>query len=161
MALTGTETMQVLGQDAKGQPAATTQTVTVNQIAAVSAPYNGGATYNAVSGNTPLQLTAANISGSSDVNVGLTAVLAGAGTATLPTAASLIAAIPNYVIGVGYNLRIINKSTGAFAWTIATNTGWTLNGTMTIAQNTSRDFVVIPTSATAVTLQEVGTGTDS
>ena len=64
-------------------------------------------------------------------------------------------------IGSTYRLRVINRSSGNFAWTMTTNTGWTLTGTMTIAQNTWRDFVVTLTSLTAATLQAVGVGTDS
>lgn len=86
----------------------------------------------------------------------------GAGAAlTLPLAADLIAAIPQFRVGQSYGLRIINRSSANFAWTVTTNTGWALTGTMTIAQNTWRDFVVTFPTASTATLQAVGTGTDS
>ena len=48
-------------------------------------------------------------------------------------------------------------SSGVF--TLTTNTGWTLNGTMTIAVGAWREFIVKLTSLTAATLQNVGGGT--
>lgn len=120
-----------------------------------------GSAINTVSGNTPLTLTGANIAGSSDITILLTAVLAGAGTITLPTIAQTIAAIANGAPGLNWNLRIINASSGAFAWTVGTSTGWTLNGTMSIAQNTFRDFIINLPTATTGTLTSAGTGTYS
>ena len=110
-------------------------------------------------------LTAANIAGGAnsnspvEVDLNLTGALAAGATATLPTVAALVAAIPNAIAGQTYKLRVINSSTGAFAWTLSTAAGWTLNGTMSVAQNTWRDFVVTLTSLSAATLQSVGTGT--
>ena len=107
-------------------------------------------------------LTAANISGGvASVALAMTGTLTGASNAQLPTVAALVAALPCATAGQSYRLRIINRSGGAFAWTVTTNTGWTLTGTMSIAQNTWRDFVLTLTSLTAGTLQAVGVGTDS
>lgn len=156
MPLIGNEILEVQGLDVTGRPAATTQRTTTGAIAALVVPI--GALFTAVAGNTPLQLTGAQVGGASDVVVNLTATLAGAGTVTLPTVAQLVAAIPNAFVGMSYNLRIMNSSGGAFAWTVTTNTGWTLTGTMTIAQTTYRDFIVTLNSLTAATLQQVGTG---
>lgn len=123
-------------------------------------------TFNAVATNTPATLTGAQMTGGQDSYVNLTAVLAGAGTLNVPTAAIFIAALPvvAQVVGMSGILRIINSSSAQFAWTVTTATGWTLNGTMSIAQNTWRDFVWIVTgvgASAAVTLQQVGTGTTS
>jgi hypothetical protein len=122
--------------------------------------------FNAVATNTPATLTSAQMAGGQDSYVNMTATLAGAGTLNVPTAANFIAALPPtaQVVGVSGVLRIINSSSGAFAWTVTTATGWTLNGTMSIAQNTWRDFVWQVTgvgASAAVTLQQVGTGTTS
>ena len=107
-------------------------------------------------------LTAANITGgASSVDLALTGALAGAANAQLPTVATLVTALHSPTIGTSYRLRIVNESTGAFAWTVTTNTGWTLTGTMTIAQNTWREFVVTLNSLTTATLQSVATGTYS
>ncbi|KVT62181.1 hypothetical protein WK54_07680 [Burkholderia ubonensis] len=79
--------------------------------------------------------------------------------------ANLIASLPSVVqsnpVGLTWQLRVINSSGGAFAWTVTTNTGWTLGGSMGVNQNTFRDFVVTITSATTATIQSVGTGTQS
>jgi hypothetical protein len=118
--------------------------------------------YSAVAGNTPLTLTGPQYAGALDVTVQLTAALAGAGTVTTPTAVAIVAAIANPTIGETYKLRIVNTSSGAFAWTQAAGTGVTLTGTQTIAQNTWRDFLVTLTSLTAVAVQATGaTGTAS
>ena len=117
--------------------------------------------YNTNAATSSTTLAAADISGGNDVCLNLTGALAAGANATLPTVAALVAAIPNVQAGQSYNVRIINSSSGAFAWTVLTNTGWTLNGTMTVNQNTWRDFYVTFTSTTAATLQSVGTGTFS
>lgn len=117
--------------------------------------------YAAVATGTPCTLTGAQFGGAAHVVVNMTAALAGAGTLNTPTASNIVAAIPGVVTGQTYRLRIINSSSGAFAWTLTANTGVTLNGTMTIAQNTWRDFDVTITSLTAVAVQSIGTGTFS
>lgn len=110
-------------------------------------------------------LTALSVAGSADqntafVNINMTGTLAAGAPVTLPLATDLVAAQAG-VTGDSYMLRIINSSSGAFAWTVTTNTGWTLTGTMTVAQNTFRDFIVRFTSATTATLTTVGVGTYS
>jgi hypothetical protein len=111
--------------------------------------------YSIVATNTPATLTGAQMAGGADVTIDMTAALAGAGTLNSATAAQIVAAIPNAQPGFSYNLRIINNSSGAFAWTLTTAAGITLNGTMTIAQASFRDFYVTLTSLTAVTIQNV------
>lgn len=109
-----------------------------------------------------LALTGANITGGSTiVALNLTAALAAGATATLPTVAALVTAMQaaglNPVAGASYELDIYNTSSGNFAWTTTTNTGWTLSGTaQTIAQNTFRRYALTLTSLTAATLQSMG-----
>lgn len=120
------------------------------------------AAYNTNSATSSTTLTVANISGGvSTVDLNMTGALGAAATATLPTVAALVAALHTPTVGTSYRLRVVNSSSGAFSWTVATATGWTLNGTMTVAQNTWREFVVTLTSLTAATLQSVATGTFS
>jgi hypothetical protein len=116
-------------------------------------------TNNAASGVT---LTGPNIAGAAAVvDLQMTGTLTAAASAQLPTVAALLAALKTDAIGTGisYRLRIANVGGGAFAWTVTTNTGWTLNGTMSIPQNTWREFIVTLTSLTTATLQSVVTGT--
>lgn len=63
-------------------------------------------------------------------------------------------------VGGTYILRVVNgQGTGTLTITAGSNV--TLTGTATIAINTWRDFVVTYTSATALVMQNVGTGTFS
>lgn len=132
-------------------------------------PNNAG--YNTNAATADVALTAADIQGPatqafcSMVILNMTGVLAAGHNAALPTVASLIAAFG--LSGLGkfcYVLRIINTSSGAFSWTL-TNGGdanWTLNGTMTVAQNAFRDFLVtLDATAATATVQAIGTGTTS
>jgi hypothetical protein len=113
----------------------------------------------ATSGTT---LTGANIAAAASmIDLQMTGTLGAAANAQLPTVAALVTALKTDALGVGisYRLRIANASSAAFTWTITTNTGWTLNGTMSIPQNTWREFIVTLNSLIAATLQSVVTGT--
>lgn len=162
MTVLSTDLIRTIPQQPSGQPGVLDQYVPISQAALLFASYFGPQTqYTAVSGNTPATLTGAQEAGSPDVTINMTAALGGAGTLNSATAAQIVAATPNAYAGYTYRLRIINSSSGNFAWTLTTATGITLSGTMTIAQNTFRDFYVTLTSLTAVTIQSVGTGTNS
>lgn len=128
-----------------------------------NSPLNGVA-YNTDTATGNTTLAAAKVTGGQyEVDLAMTGALAAGATATTDTAANIVAAIPSKLIkpGYSYKLRVINESSGAFAWTIAGGTGVTVNGTATVAQNTWRDFVLTVTgvgSSAAVTLQNVGSG---
>lgn len=120
------------------------------------------AAFNTNNATASATLTAANVTGgNASVDLALTGALGAAANAQLPTVASMIAAMNNAAAGDSFRLRIINESSGAFAWTVTTNTGWTLTGTMTIAQNTWREFVVTIGANSTATLQNVAVGTFS
>ena len=111
-------------------------------------------------------LTAANMTAAHDqVFVLMTGATAGS-TITLDTVANLVAALQNQwgpgvsIPGTSFVIRIINHG-GGNTWTLTTATGWTLTGTMTVANNTWRDFVVAIDTATAARFQSVGIGTES
>lgn len=72
------------------------------------------------------------------------------------TAANIVAAMPGATLGTSYVLEIRNSSGSANTATITTNTGISLHGTMTIAQNTTRKFMVVLTSLTAVDIYSMG-----
>lgn len=119
------------------------------------------AIYNADAATASKTLSGQEISGAAQCFLAFTGT-AGAGVAaTLPTVANLIAALPSAVqaspVGITWQLRIINVATTQTI-TMTTNTGWTLNGTMTVATTTWRDFVVTITSATTASIQNVGGG---
>ena len=119
--------------------------------------------YNTNTATSGTTLTGANISGGIiEVTLAMTGTMSGDANAQLPTVANLVAAIPNAIAGMVYKLHILNESSANHTWTITTNTGWTLTGTLfTIAQNTSRDFYVTLTTLSAATLQSIGTGSFS
>lgn len=122
-----------------------------------------GAQYTANTATTAATPTAASVIGAQFTVLDMTGTL-GAGVAlTMPTVAVLLAADTNAFDGKSYKLRVINTSSANFAWTVSTATGWTLTGTMSIAQNTYRDFVVTITSvgAATATCQACGVGTQS
>lgn len=118
--------------------------------------------YAALTNTSGFTLTAATSeAGAADVTINLTGTLGAGANVQSDTAAAIVAAIPNAHAGFSYRLRIINSSSANFAWTLTTNTGMTLTGTMSIAQNTLRDFYVTLTTLTTVTIQAIGTGTQS
>lgn len=85
----------------------------------------------------------------------------------LPTAAALLAAIPGGVgggaaaVGLSFEFEIRNTADAAETITVTTNTGLTLSGTMTIAQNNQKRFIAVVTVATpgseAITVYSAGT----
>jgi hypothetical protein len=135
-------------------------TPTFNQLVdAVNTASNGA--YAAVSTATPFTLAVSTVDGPSYAVVNLTATLAAAGTVTTPTAANWIAGMSSLQVGQSYVLRVINSSSGNYAWTVAAGSGVTITGTATVAQNTWREFIVTVATATTITMQSIGTGTYS
>lgn len=67
----------------------------------------------------------------------------------VPTAANLVAALPGAVVGSSFEFTIRNDADAAETITLTTNTGATMSGTMTIAQNNSKRFLVVLTNVTA------------
>jgi hypothetical protein len=81
----------------------------------------------------------------------------GAAALTVRTAALMIADA-GLVAGSSYFLAIVNLGTAGTV-TLTTATGVTLTGTMTIANNTWRGFIVTVPTATTMTFQSVMIGT--
>lgn len=120
------------------------------------------AAFNTNSATAGATLTAANITGgAASVDLAMTGALGAGANAQLPTVAAMTLAMHCPTVGTSFRLRVCNQSSGNFAWTITTNTGWTVTGTMSIAQNTWREFVVTLTSLTTATIQNVAVGTFS
>ena len=74
-----------------------------------------------------------------------------------PTAALLLAALPGFAVGDAFEFTIRNTADAAETITVTAGTGVTLSGTMTIAQNNSKRFLCVITSASAVTVYSLGT----
>lgn len=121
------------------------------------------AIFNNATNTSSFTATQSQVMGAEQTYLSLTGA-AGAGVAlTLPTAATLQATLTaqQNAIGSTVVLRILNTTSQVV--TVTTNTGWTLTGTMTIATATWRDFIVniVATATPTMTLQSVGTGTQS
>lgn len=85
----------------------------------------------------------------------------GAVTTTLPTAALLVAACPGVMEGQAFYFTIRNTADAAETITVAAGTGGTTSGTMTIAQNNSKTFLVrftaVDSGNEAYTVYSIGT----
>ena len=119
--------------------------------------------YNAATNTTGFTATQQQVMSAEQTYLNLTGTLGAGAALTLPTVASMLTTLTPQQGAVGSTvvLRILNASSGAFAWTVTTNTGWTLNGHVIIAQNTWVDYVLQITSLGAsptATLQSVGSG---
>ena len=66
-----------------------------------------------------------------------------------PTAAALVAALPSAVVGTSIMVHIRNTANANETITMTTNTGLTLSGTMTIAQNNAKSFLIVLNNVTA------------
>ncbi len=135
------------------------QTGIIQAILAIN-PWQA-AVYNAAANTTSFTATQSQIMGAEESVLALTGV-AGAGVAiTLPTATVMQATMTpqQAVVGSTTVLRIINIATTQVV-TVTTAAGWTLNGTMTVATATWRDFIVTVTGITvpAMTIQNIGGG---
>lgn len=118
--------------------------------------------YGAASNTTGFTATGAQITGGAvEVTLDLTGSIGSNQSLTMPTVAALVTAMTvagvNPGIGVTYELNIIARS-ASNTWTVITNTGWTLQGTMTVTTQ-MRKFYVSLTSLTAATLRSIGTFT--
>jgi hypothetical protein len=73
----------------------------------------------------------------------------GARADLMPTLTDLKAAIQDPTVGRAFQFTIRNTADAAETITLTTNTGATLSGTMTIAQNNQKTFLVVFTSTTS------------
>ena len=109
-------------------------------------------------GTTTTTFTAGQLTGGPFTNY--TNTQATPGSIATRTATQMFNDDPNARVGYSYLLRITNGQ-GTGTLTVTAGSGVTLTGTMTVALNTWRDFVVTYTSATALTIQNIGVGTFS
>ena len=67
-----------------------------------------------------------------------------------PTAAAIIALLPNYKVGDTFEVTIINLAASTYALTLTVNTGTTIVGSATISAASSGTYLVRVASSTAV-----------
>lgn len=75
----------------------------------------------------------------------------------VPLAADILAAQPDVIPGDSFDFTIRNTADGNETITLTTNTGVTMSGTMTIAQNNSKTFRCVCTGAATCTVYSLGT----
>lgn len=135
------------------------EAVTVNQIGSFLASQPNAAIGTPDSGSTQT-LTAAMIAAAGVDVVYHTTTGGSTPSLTLPLATAVFTLEgASFVTGSTYVLRVINTNSGTA--TIVTNTGWTLVGTLTVATNTWREFLIVAGAASTLTATAVGTGTTS
>jgi len=83
------------------------------------------------------------------------------GSQAMRTPAQILADTPGLAIGTTYLLRIVNTGAGTFTLATDSGTGFTLVGTVTVAQNVFRDYAVTLDTGSTGTITEVGNGTYS
>lgn len=66
-----------------------------------------------------------------------------------PSAADLVAAIPGVVLGSSFRLVVVNTSDAAETITLGAGTDGTTTGVMTIAQDQSKEFLVVISGVTS------------
>ncbi len=151
MALTGNETLQVLGQDATGRPAATTEQTTTGAIAALA----GGESVFTITPITTVgngTLTAAGLVGGEILRSGPTGDYSDATV----TGTAIVSALPGgYVAGTSFQVLIKNAT--AFTQTITAGAGVTLPTTVIVPAYCVARYLVTPSSASAVTFAHINT----
>jgi hypothetical protein len=73
-------------------------------------------------------------------------------TLTTDTAANIIAALPDYLVGTYFDFTIVNLAAATYTATLAAGTGVTITGSATVAAASSGTFRAVVTSANAVTV---------
>lgn len=158
--LTGNELMPADTQLPSGA-SPQTESVSVGQLAGAFA---GKASYSANAATSGTVATAAQIAGNGGfVVLDMTGSLGAGATLTTPSAAAIIAQLPNLMSGAGYHLRIINETSATNAWTLTAGSNVSVTGTATIAAAGWTDFVVTlnqSASPATVVFQRAGSGTN-
>lgn len=155
MALTGNETLEVLGQSTNGQPASQTETTTTGAIAALAAAGSTSLIFTALNTVGAGTITAAGIVGKATNRGGTqTAVF----TDTTATAVAIIAALPagSQVVGDAFQYTYVNNT--VFPATITGGTGVTVSGITVVPANSWARFIVTYSAASTVTVVGIEQG---
>lgn len=151
MALTGFETLQVLGQNPSGVPAASTFQTTTGAIAALASTEGAPFIVTNITTVGNGTLTAAGLVGGEIVRTGPTGVYSD----TTDTAANIIAALPGAVVGSSFNILLKNAT--VFTQTIVAGTGVTLPMTVIIPAYSVSNYVATISTSSTITLVHIDT----
>ena len=83
------------------------------------------------------------------------------GSQAMRTPAQVLSDSPGLLVGSSYVLMITNTGAGTLTLATDSGSGFTMTGTMTVAQNTTRTFIVTMSTSSTGVVQSVGTGTTS
>jgi len=138
-----------------------TEAISTSQLAAMTGN-NASRAVNAATSS--VTVTAAQLVGTGGYHIlDMTGTLGGAGVLTTPTAAAIIAQLPNAQNTASFMVRIINETAATNAWTLTAGTNVTVTGTATIVAAGYTDWIVTLNAAAAtptVTFQRAGSGTN-
>lgn len=151
MALTGLETLQVLGQNPSGVPAASTFQTTTGAIAALAATESSPFIVTPITTVGNGTLTAAGLIGGEILRTGPVANFSD----TTATAAQIIAALPGLVVSSTFNILIKNST--AFTQTILAGVGVTLPLTVITPAFSVNNYIATINSSSAITLVHIDT----
>lgn len=151
MALTGLETIQVLGQNPSGVPAASTFQTTTGAIAALASTESAPFIVTTISTVGNGTLTAAGLVGGEIVRQGPVADFSDA----TDTAVAIVAALPGAVVGSSFSILIKNAT--QYTQTITAGAGVTLPSTVITPAFSVNNYVASITSATAITFVHIDT----
>lgn len=151
MALTGNETLFVLGQDATGRPAATTEQTTTGAIAALAATEGAPFVVTTITTVGNGVLTAAGLVGGEIVRTGPVAAFSDATAA----ASAIIAALPAAIVNSSFNILVKNAT--AFTQTITAGANVTLPATVIIPAFSVANYVGTVATATTVSFIHIDT----
>lgn len=126
------------------------ETDAINAVADLS-NFVAGFTYTALTSNSPTLTTTQMLNGIVNVS-GQTA----AQNVTTPTAAAIVAAIPNCQVGSSFELTLQNANTSSGAVTVVAGTNVTLTGTTAVPISKSQIYRGIVTDATTPAVRLVG-----
>lgn len=155
MALTGLETLQVLGQDGIGSPAATTFQTTTQAIANLAAAGQGNMVNTAINTVGAGTLTAAGIVGRIITRGGSQS--ATPFTDTTATAAQIITALgANATVGESFKLVLVNNTNAVE--TVSAGSGVTVTIISSLPQNSWAEYLVTYSAAATVTMVGIESG---
>lgn len=151
MALTGLETLFVLGQNPSGVPAASTFQTTTAAIAALASTETAPFIVTPITTVGNGTLTAAGIVGGEIIRTGPVAAFSDA----TDTAAAIIAALPGAVVGSSFTVLIKNAT--IYTQTITAGTGVTLPSTVIVPAYSVIEYNITVSTASTLTWVHIST----
>lgn len=114
--------------------------------------------FNTITNSTSVSVLNTQVAGGSQITVLMTGAQSTSSNITLPSATSMIAAMPSGAItGYSYLLKFVNVA-GLSTWTVVAGASDTISGNTSVAASGSRAYLVSLPTATTVLLKDIGNG---